>query len=113
MPANFLQLAKKQNAIARQVLQLDREARAGALLANPQPVPPGYRRPDLVIAQFELTDPAHGLVTVEVTNKGGGPAGPSTFRLIVWEQGKFEQQEAKTVFVKVRSMKPGAASSSR
>ncbi|MEO7969982.1 MAG: C1 family peptidase, partial [bacterium] len=36
LPANFLQLAKKQNAVARQVLQLDREARAAALLANPQ-----------------------------------------------------------------------------
>jgi len=36
MPANFLQLAKKQNAVARQVLQLDREARAAALTANPQ-----------------------------------------------------------------------------
>jgi cathepsin L len=36
MPANFLQLAKKQNAVARQVLQLDREARAAALLGNPQ-----------------------------------------------------------------------------
>jgi hypothetical protein len=35
-PANFLQLAKKQNGVARQVLQLDREARAAALLANPQ-----------------------------------------------------------------------------
>lgn len=35
-PANFVQLAKKQNAVARQVLQLDREARAAALLANPQ-----------------------------------------------------------------------------
>jgi len=74
---------------------------------NPGPVPPNYRRPDLVIAQFELTDPAHGLVWVEVANKGGGKSGPSTLRLIVWEQGKFEQQEAKTVFVKIRAIEAG------
>lgn len=36
LPTNFLQLAKKQNAVARQVIQLDREARAAALQANPQ-----------------------------------------------------------------------------
>jgi CARDB len=74
---------------------------------NPGPVPPGYRRPDLVITDFDLTDPAQGLVTVEIANKGGGPAGPSTLRLIVWEQGKFEQKEAKTVFVKVRAIEAG------
>ena len=76
---------------------------------NPGPVPPNYRRPDLVIAQFELTDPAHGQVVVEVANKGGGNAGPSTLRLIVWEPGKFEQQEAKTVFVKVRAIEAGGS----
>jgi len=74
---------------------------------NPGPFPPNYRRPDLVIAQFELTDPANGLVMIEVANKGDGKAGPSTLRLIVWEQGKFEQQEAKTVFVKVRAIDAG------
>jgi hypothetical protein len=75
--------------------------------ANPGPVPPGYRRPDLVITDFDLTDPAQGLVMVEIANTGGGPAGPSTLRLIVWEQGKFEQNEAKTVFVKVRAIEAG------
>jgi hypothetical protein len=78
-------------------------------MVNPGPVPPGYRRPDLVIAQFELTDPAHGLVWVEVANKGGGKAGPSKLRLIVWEPEKFEQQEAKTVFVKVRAIDAGGS----
>ena len=78
-------------------------------MVNPGPVPPGYRRPDLVIAQFELTDPAHGLVTIEVANQGGGSSGPSTLRLIVWEPGKFEQQEAKTVFVKVRAIEAGGS----
>jgi hypothetical protein len=76
---------------------------------NPGPVPGGYLLPDLVIAQFELTNPAVGLVTVEVANKGGGPAGPSTLRLIVWEPGKFERQEAKTVFVKVRAIEAGGS----
>jgi len=54
-----------------------------------------------------VTDPAHGMVMVEVANKGGGKSGPSTLRLIVWEPGKFEQQEAKTVFVKVRAIDAG------
>jgi CARDB protein len=76
-------------------------------MVNPGPVPPGYRLPDLVIANFELTDPVHGLVSVEVANKGGGKSGPSTLRLIVWEPGKFEQQEAKTVFVKIRAIDAG------
>ena len=76
-------------------------------MGNPGPFPPNYRHPDLVIAQFELTDPAHGLVTIEVANQGGGSSGPSTLRLIVWEPGKFEQQEAKTVFVKVRAIDAG------
>jgi hypothetical protein len=77
------------------------------MMVNPGPVPPGYRRPDLVITDFDLTDPAQGLVMVEIANQGGGPAGPSTLRLIVWEQGKFEQKEAKTVFVKVRAIEAG------
>jgi hypothetical protein len=76
-------------------------------MVNPGPVPPNYRRPDLVIIDFDLDDPSHGMVTVEIANKGGGPAGPSTLRLIVWEQGKFEQKEAKTVFVKVRAIEAG------
>jgi hypothetical protein len=76
---------------------------------NPGPVPPSYGRPDLVIAQFELTSPADGLVTVEVANKGGGNAGPSMLRLIVWEPGKFEQKEAKTVFVKIRAIEAGGS----
>ena len=76
-------------------------------MVNPGPFPPNWRRADLVIDHFELTDPVHGLVAVEVANKGSGPAGPSTLRLIVWEQGKFEQQEAKTVFVKVRAIEAG------
>jgi len=76
-------------------------------MINPGPFPPNWRRADLVIDHFELTDPVHGLVAVEVANKGSGPAGPSTLRLIVWEQGKFEQQEAKTVFVKVRAIEAG------
>jgi hypothetical protein len=78
-------------------------------MPNPGPVPPGYRLPDLIIAQSELTDPAHGLVSVEVANKGGGKSGPSKLRLIVWEAGKFEQQEAKTVFVKVRAIDAGGS----
>lgn len=76
---------------------------------NPGPFPPNRRGADLVIAQFELTDPANGLVVVEVANKGAGNAGPSKLRLIVWEQGKFEQQEAKTVFVDVRAIEAGGS----
>jgi hypothetical protein len=76
---------------------------------NPGPVPSNRRGPDLVIPQFELTDPANGLVMIEIANKGGAKAGPSTLRLIVWEPGKFEQQEAKTVFVKVRAIEAGGS----
>ena len=76
---------------------------------NPRPIPPTRRGADLVIAHFELTSPADGLVVVEVANKGGGNAGPSKLRLIVWEQGKFEQQEAKTVFVDVRAIEAGGS----
>ena len=75
---------------------------------NPGPVPPKARRPDLIIANFELTDPVKGQVNVEVVNKGGGSnSAPCTLRLIVWKPGKFEQQEAKTVFVKVPAMHSG------
>ena len=76
-------------------------------MVNPGPVPPNYRRPDLVITDFDLIDPAHGDVMVQIANKGSGFAGPSTLRLIVWEQGQFEQKEAKTVFVKVRAIEAG------
>lgn len=76
-------------------------------MGNPGPFPPNWRRADLVIDHFEVSDPAHGLVVVKVANKGGGKSGPCTLRLIVWEPGKFEQQEAKTVFVKVRAIDAG------
>jgi hypothetical protein len=71
------------------------------------PFPSTGRGPDLLIAHFELTDPSQGQVKVEVTNKGAGNSGPSTLRLIVWEPGKFEQKEAKTVFVKVQALHAG------
>lgn len=78
---------------------------------NPGPVPPDFRKPDLVIARFQLMDPSKGEVQVAVTNKGSGNAGPSTLRLIVWEPEKFEQKEAKTVFVKVQALHPGQTAS--
>ena len=74
---------------------------------NPGPFPPNWRGADLVIAHFELTDPSQGEVKVEVANKGGSNSGPCTLRLIVWEPGKFEQKEAKTVFVKVQALHAG------
>jgi hypothetical protein len=52
-------------------------------------------------------DPSTGEVQVAVANKGMGNSGPCTLRLIVWEPGKFEQQEAKTVFVKVPAIHGG------
>jgi len=70
----------------------------------PGPVSPNRRRADLVIEHFELTDPSNGQVKVEVTNKGGGNSAACTLRLIVWEPGKFEHKEAKTVFVKVQAL---------
>jgi len=73
-------------------------------LSNPGAVTPNRRRPDLVIANFELTDPANGQVKVEVANNGGGNSGPCTLRLIVWEPGQFERKEAKTVFIKVQAL---------
>jgi len=78
---------------------------------NPGPVPPNFRKPDLVIAHFQLMDPSKGEVQVVVTNKGSGNSGPSTLRLIVWEPEKFEQKEAKTVFVKVQALQPGQTAS--
>jgi hypothetical protein len=74
---------------------------------SPGPVPPNLRRPDLVIEHFTLTNPANGQVTVAVTNKGGGNSGACTLRLIVWKPGKFEHEEAKTVFVKVQALHAG------
>jgi len=73
-------------------------------MTNPGPVPPNRLGADLVIAHFELTDPTTGRVKLGVANKGGGNSGPCTLRLIVWESGKFEQKEAKTVFVKVQAL---------
>ena len=74
---------------------------------NPGPVPPNWRLPDLVINQFELTDPANGQVKIEIANKGRGNSGSCTLRLIIWEQGKFEKKEARTVFVKVKAIQIG------
>lgn len=74
---------------------------------NPGPFPPNWRTPDLVIAHFQLMDPSKGEVQVAVTNKGNGSSVPCTLRLIVWEPEKFEQKEAKTVFVKVPAMRAG------
>jgi CARDB protein len=69
-------------------------------MGNPGPMPP-RRLPDLTIARFSLAEPSTGHVGILVANTSLADAGPSTLRLIVWEPGKFEQKEAKTVFVKV------------
>jgi hypothetical protein len=74
---------------------------------NSGPFPPNWRGPDLVIDHFELIDPVHGNVKVQVSNKGAANSNPCTFRLIVWEPGKFEHKEAKTVFVKVQALHAG------
>jgi hypothetical protein len=60
-----------------------------------------------VIDHFSLTDPSSGEVTVAVTNKGDSSSTECSLRLIVWEPGKFEQKEAKTVFVKVPAIHGG------
>lgn len=75
-------------------------------MRNPGPMPP-RRLPDLTIYTFSLSEPYTGNVGVVIANKGSGNAGPSTLRLIVWEAGKFEQKEAKTVFVKVPAVAAG------
>jgi hypothetical protein len=98
----------RSNAVAESNESNNTLAYAGG---NPGPFPPNFRKADLVIAHFQLMDPAKGEVQVAVTNKGSGDAGPSTLRLIVWEPGKFEQQEAKTVFVKVQALHPGQTAS--
>lgn len=64
------------------------------------------RLPDLQITRAVLIDSTTGEVSVEVSNKGTGTAQTSTLRLIVWEMGKFEQKEAKTVFVTVPIVLP-------
>jgi len=74
---------------------------------NSGPVPTNFRRADLVIEHFALTNPSNGQVTVAVINKGDGNSGACTLRLIVWKPGKFEHEEAKTVFVKVQALHPG------
>lgn len=56
-------------------------------------------------------NPSTGEVQVAVTNKGNGNSVPCTLRLIVWEPGKFEQKEAKTVFVKVQALHAGQTAS--
>jgi hypothetical protein len=76
-----------------------------------KPTPPGRRLPDLIIDHFELTAPSRGEVKVQVTNKGGGNAGASTLRLIVWKAGKYQQKEAATVFAKVPALASGQTTS--
>jgi hypothetical protein len=66
------------------------------------------RLADLQITRAVLIDTTTGEVSVEVSNKASGKAQPSILRLIVWEMGKFEQKEAKTVFVKVPMIGPFA-----
>jgi hypothetical protein len=65
------------------------------------------RPPDLVIDHFELTRPSRGEVKIQVTNMGGGDAGTSTLRLIVWKAGKLAQKEAATIFAKVPALAAG------
>lgn len=74
---------------------------------NTGPTSSSRRLPDLVIDHFSLTDPSSGEVTVAVTNKGGSSSTECSLRLIVWEPGKFEQKEARTVFVKVPALHAG------
>ena len=64
------------------------------------------RLPDLQITRAVLIDATSGEVSVEISNTETGNAGSSTLRLIVWEMGKFEKQEAKTVFVEVPGIGP-------
>ena len=74
---------------------------------NSGPISLPRRLPDLVIDHFSLTDVTSGEVTVAVTNKGTSNSTECSLRLIVWEPGKFEHQEAKTVFVKVPAIHNG------
>lgn len=72
--------------------QLDYEVKAGGTV---------LLLPDLQITNATLTNATTGEVTVEVSNTEGAPAGEATLRLIVWKMGKFEKEDAKTVFIKV------------
>ena len=74
---------------------------------NSGPISLPRHLPDLVIDHFTLTDVTSGEVTVAVTNKGTSNSTECSLRLIVWEPGKFEHQEAKTVFVKVPAIHNG------
>lgn len=86
-------------------------AGAAAAQSNDRAKPTPRRLPDLVIDHFELTAPSRGEVKVQVTNKGGGNAGASTLRLIVWKAGKYQQKEAATVFAKVPALAAGQTTS--
>jgi hypothetical protein len=72
---------------------------------------PSRGLPDLVIDHFEVTNPSKGEVKIQVTNQGGGRAGTSTLRLIVWKAGKFEQKEVATVFARVPALASGQTTS--
>jgi CARDB protein len=66
--------------------------------------------PDLFVDSFELVNPETGQVKIVVTNRGGGPnSGPCQLRLIVWKPGKFEQEEAKTIFLDVPALHTGTS----
>jgi hypothetical protein len=78
-------------------------------------LPPGSdgtsQLPDLVIDRFEVTDPSRGELKIQVRNKGGGNAGTSTLRLIVWKAAKPAQKEVATVFAKVPALASGQTTS--
>ena len=71
---------------------------------NPGSFSPNRRRADLIIESFELTDPEHGDVKITIANKGGGNSKGCILRLIVWKPDQFEQEEARTVFVRVEPL---------
>jgi hypothetical protein len=82
---------------------------------NNNRLPPGSdgtsQLPDLVIDRFEVTDPSRGELKIQVRNKGGGNAGTSTLRLIVWKAAKPQQKEVATVFAKVPALASGQTTS--
>ena len=82
-----------------------------SLVFPPDSEGPSGPLPDLFIDHFELTNPSRGEVKIQVTNKGGGNAGKSTLRLIVWKPGKFEQKEAATAFANVPALASGQTTS--
>ena len=102
----------KQNLILVMLL-IWGAAGAAAAQSNDRarPTPPSRPLTDLVIDHFELTNPSRGEVKIQVTNKGGGNAGTSTLRLIVWKAGKPEQKQAATVFAKVPALASGQTTS--